>query len=142
MLRVTVTQSQSFSFCSRFLLVFDTASLDIGFLINLIYHLSSPSIILTTHRFSASRLSLVFDKPQYWISDQSCFRANTVQSNSLLYPLGVSHNITESVKPFLIMKHRQINARKQLSLQKRSGEQNFESNLKIARRVWVLQLQE
>ena len=72
----------------------------------------------------------------------SCFHASTVENDSLLYPLGASHNITKSVKPFLNMKQRQINAEKQPSLQTRLGEQNSESNLKVARRVWVLELQE
>ena len=36
----------------------------------------------------------------------SCFHASTVQEDSLLYLLGVSHNITESVKPFWNMKQK------------------------------------
>ena len=61
----------------------------------------------------------------------SCFHASTVQNYSLLYLVGVWHNIAESVKPFWNMKQRQINGKKQPLLQTRIGE----SNLKITRHL-------
>ena len=99
-----------------------------------------------THTFKLRYISnLVRAHTDFWSTESlwSCFHASTVQNDSLPYLLGVSHNITESVKPFWNMKQRQINAEKQLSLRRRLGKQNSEpeSNLMIGRRVWVLQLQ-
>ena len=82
---------------------------------------------LKPHYISKSNLNLnlVGALTDFWLI-WSCFHASTVQNDSLLYLLGVSHNIAESVKPFWNMKQRQINAEKQPSLQTRIGEQNSE----------------